>query len=44
MKKAPGEKQTDQFTMAVAKNPEGGGLIKLMWEDTLFTAPFTVKK
>jgi hypothetical protein len=44
MKKEPGEKQTDQFTMAVAKNPEGGGLIKLMWEDTQFTAPFTVKK
>jgi len=44
MKKEPAEKQTDQFTMAVAKNPEGGGLIKLMWEDTQFTAPFTVKK
>jgi len=44
MKKAPAAKQTDQFTMAVAKNPEGGGLIKLMWEETQFTAPFTVKK
>jgi hypothetical protein len=30
--------------MAVAKNPEGGGVIKLMWEDTQFTVPFTVKK
>jgi len=28
----------------VGKNPDGGGLIKLMWEDTQFTAPFTVKK
>jgi len=44
LKKGPAEKQTDQFTMAVAKNPDGGGLIKLMWEDTQFTAPFTVKK
>jgi len=44
MKKEPAEKQTDQFTMAVAKNPSGGGLIKLMWEDTQFTVPFTVKK
>jgi hypothetical protein len=44
MKKGPAEKQTDQFTMAVAKNPDGGGLIKLMWEDTQFTVPFTVKK
>ena len=44
MKKGPAEKQTDQFTIAVAKNPDGGGLIKLMWEDTEFTVPFTVKK
>jgi hypothetical protein len=44
MKKEPAEKQTDQFTMAVAKSPDGGGVIKLMWEDTQFTAPFTVKK
>ena len=44
LKKEPAEKQTNQFTMAVGKNPDGGGLIKLMWEDTQFTAPFTVKK
>lgn len=44
LKKASAEKQTDQFTMAVAKNPGGGGEIKLMWEDTQFTASFTVKK
>jgi hypothetical protein len=44
MKKEPAEKQTDQFKMAVAKNPDGGGVIKLTWEDTQFTAPFTVKK
>jgi hypothetical protein len=44
MKKEPAEKQTDQFTMAVGKNPDGGGLIKLMWEDTQFTVQFTVKK
>ena len=44
MKKEPAEKKTDQFTIVVAKNPDGGGLIKLMWEDTQFTVPFTVKK
>jgi len=44
MKKEPAEKQTDQFTMAVEKSPGGGGVIKLMWEDTQFTAPFTIKK
>jgi hypothetical protein len=30
--------------MAVAKNPAGGGVIKLMWEDTEFNVAFTVKK
>jgi hypothetical protein len=44
MKKEAAEKPSDQFAMAVAKNPSGGGLIKLMWEDTQFTVPFTVKK
>ena len=37
-------KTMDQFTMAVAKNPSGGGELKLMWEDTQFLAPFTVQK
>lgn len=34
----------DQFTMAVAKNPGGGGLIKLMWESTQYSVAFTVAK
>ena len=44
LKKEPLEKTADQFTMAVAKNPTGGGVIKLMWENTQFSVPFTVKK
>jgi hypothetical protein len=44
MKKEPLEKPNDQFTMAVAKNPSGGGVIKLMWDNTQFSVPFTVKK
>ena len=44
LKKEPMEKANDQFTMAVAKNPSGGGLIKLMWDNTQFSVPFTVKK
>src|SRR5215212_8788460 len=44
MKKEPLEKPADQFTMAVAKNPSGGGVIKLMWADTQFSVPFTIKK
>jgi Protein of unknown function (DUF2911) len=34
----------DQFTMAIAKNPSGGGILKMMWENTAFSAPFTVQK
>ncbi len=44
LKKEPLEKTAEQFTMAVAKNPAGGGVIKLMWENTQFSVPFTVKK
>jgi hypothetical protein len=44
LKKEAAEKPTDQFFMVVAKNPAGGGVIKLIWEDTQFSAPFTVKK
>ncbi len=36
--------QVDQFTMAIEKNPAGGGVIKLAWESTQFSVPFTVKK
>ena len=34
----------DQFTMSVAKNPSGGGLIKLMWENTQYSVAFTAAK
>ena len=34
MKKETVEAPVDQFTMAVAKNPEGGGMIVLSWENT----------
>jgi hypothetical protein len=34
----------NQFTMAVQKNPAGGGLIKLSWENAEYSVPFTVKK
>ena len=38
------EKPVDQFTMAVEKNSAGGGVLKLMWENTQFSVPFTVQK
>ncbi|MBV9471309.1 MAG: DUF2911 domain-containing protein [Abitibacteriaceae bacterium] len=39
------DKAVDQFTMSVEKNPNGnGGLIKMMWENTQYSIPFTVHK
>jgi uncharacterized protein (DUF2141 family) len=42
--KAATSATVDQFTMAVAKNPAGGGLIKLSWENTEYSVAFTVKE
>jgi hypothetical protein len=44
LKKDALEKAADQFTMAIEKNPAGGGILKLMWENTQFSVAFTVKK
>lgn len=44
MTKGTLDKPVDQFTMAIEKNPAGGGVVKLMWENTQFSVPFTVKK
>ncbi len=44
LKKEALDKSVDQFTMTVAKNPAGGGILKLSWENTQFSAPFMVQK
>jgi hypothetical protein len=44
VKKDSMDKDADQFTMAIEKNPSGGGVIKMMWEKTQFSVAFTVKK
>jgi hypothetical protein len=44
VKKNALDKPVEQFTMAVEKNPAGGGVLKLMWESTQFSVPFMVKK
>jgi hypothetical protein len=44
LKKETLDAPLDQFTMSVGKNPSGGGLIKLMWENTQFSVPFTAEK
>ena len=44
LKKDTLDKTVDQFTMAIEPNPAGGGGLKMMWENTQFSVPFTVKK
>ena len=34
----------DEFTMAIDKGKDGGGVLKLEWENTEYSVPFTVKK
>jgi hypothetical protein len=38
------DKKVDQFTMAVEPKLGGGGLLKMMWENTQYSVPITVKK
>jgi len=44
LKKDALEKTADQFTLTVTENPAGGGMLKLMWENTQYSAAFTVQK
>lgn len=44
LKKDTLEKSVDQLTIAIAKNPAGGGIFKMMWENTQYSAAFTVPK
>ena len=44
LKKEPTTKPVDQFTISVGKNPSGGGILKMSWEDTQYSVPYTVKK
>lgn len=43
LKKEALEKTADQLTIAIAKNSSGGDL-KVMWENTQYSASFTVQK
>jgi len=36
--------QVDQFTMALEKNPAGGAVLKMAWENTQFSVNYTLKK
>jgi hypothetical protein len=44
LKKQASEAPADQFTMAIEKGADGGGVLKLIWEDTQYAVPFTVQK
>ena len=44
LKKEVLEKPADQLAMAISKNASGGGTLKIMWENTVFSAGFTVQK
>jgi len=44
LKKDATEKPVDQFTMSVGKNSGGGGILKMMWEETQYSIPYTVNK
>ena len=43
-KDPPLESSVDQFTLAVVRNPAGGGMLTWKWENTQYSVPFTVKK
>ena len=44
LKKESLDTPVDQFTMAIEKNPSGGGVLKMSWENAQFSAPFTLQK
>jgi hypothetical protein len=44
MKKETVDKAVDQFTIAIEKNPAGGGTLKLSWETTQYSVALKAKK
>jgi len=44
LKREKAESAVDQFTMAIEKAPDGGGVIKLIWEEIQYSVAFTVEK
>jgi hypothetical protein len=44
LKKGAADAPVDQFTMVIDKAPEGGGVIKLIWEDLQYSVAFAVEK
>ena len=38
------DKPVDQFTISIVKNDAGGGILRMAWENTQYSLPFTVQK
>jgi Protein of unknown function (DUF2911) len=43
LKKSATSAPVEQLTISIDKNPAGGGLLKIAWENTELTAPVTVR-
>lgn len=44
MKRESLDPAVDQFTIVLDKNPDGGGILKMQWENTQYSVPFKVEK
>jgi hypothetical protein len=44
MKKDTLDQQIDELTLALQANPAGGGILKVMWENTQYSVAFAVTK
>jgi hypothetical protein len=44
MKRESLDPTVDQFTIVLDKNPDGGGILKMQWENTQYSVPFKVEK
>jgi hypothetical protein len=44
LKKTAASAPVEQLTISIDKNPAGGGVLKIAWENTELTAPITVKQ
>lgn len=44
LKKETLEKPVEQFTLSIERNPAGGGLLKVAWENVQFSTAFAVQK
>ncbi len=44
LKKEKASAPVEEFTMAIDKDGEKGGVLKMTWEDAEYSAPFTIQK